>query len=78
MAAKGLITLEEFEEKLLGLEEIPQDGRARAASPAKPQGALGRAGAGQNALLKSYAGMAPEASDSLTPAERHTGTGCSD
>jgi hypothetical protein len=32
----------------------------------------------KDALLKFYAGMAPEASDSLTPEERHTGTGCSD
>jgi hypothetical protein len=47
VAAKGLITLEKLAEKLLSLEETPQDGRARAASPAKPQGALGGAGPGQ-------------------------------
>ncbi len=71
MAAKGLIIVEELEEKLLNLEEIPQDGQARATSPARPRERSEELEQDKDALLESYAGMAPEARASLTPEERH-------
>jgi hypothetical protein len=69
MAARSLITLEELEEKLGQLDET------RAPRPAPPpsadrQEAIEALERDKDALLESYAGMAPEALDTLTPEER--------
>jgi len=71
MAAEGLISLDELRIKLVGLEETrktAQRGLDLLASRQERCEALER---DKEAILESYAWMAPEALDALTPEERH-------
>jgi site-specific DNA recombinase len=71
MAAKGLITFEELEEKLLGLEETRETAKRELGSLQRHKERLEELELEKDAVLESYAGMAPEALGSLTPEERH-------
>jgi site-specific DNA recombinase len=70
MAAKGLITFEELEDKLLGLEETRKTAERELQTLRGYRERLEELERDKNALLESYAGMAPEALDILTPEER--------
>jgi site-specific DNA recombinase len=72
MAAKGLIIFEELEEKLLGLEETRKTVERELQALRSRNERLEELERGKDALLVSYAGMAPEALDTFTPEERHT------
>jgi site-specific DNA recombinase len=71
MAAKGLITFEELEEKLLGLEESRKTAERELQALRGHRERLEELEQDKDSLLDSYAGMAPEALNSLTPEERH-------
>ncbi len=71
MAAKGLITFEELEQKLLGLEETRKTAERELQSLRGHRERLEELERDKDALLESYAGMAPEALGNLTPEERH-------
>jgi chromosome segregation ATPase len=71
MAAKGLITFEELEEKLLSLEETRRTAERELQALRGHRERLEELERDKDALLESYAGMAPEALGNLTPEERH-------
>ena len=71
IAAKGLITFEELEEKLLSLEETRKSAERELQALRGYRERLDELKRDKDALLESYAGLAPEALDSLPSEERH-------
>lgn len=71
MAAKGLMTLHELEEKLGQLEETRTVAERELGVLKGRREHVEQLERDRDALLESYAGMAPTALDSLTPDERH-------
>jgi flagellar motility protein MotE (MotC chaperone) len=71
MAAKELITFEELEEKLQDLEEIRKTAERELEMLRRHRERVEQLERGKDAILETYAGMAPEALASLTPEERH-------
>ena len=71
MAAKGLITLEELGGKLGQLEETRARAERELAALKGRTERIEKLEQHKDTLLASYAGMAPEALDGLTPEERH-------
>jgi site-specific DNA recombinase len=70
MAARSLITFDELEEKLGQLDETRATAERELAALSNQQEAIEALERDKDALLDSYAGMAPEALDTLTPEER--------
>jgi site-specific DNA recombinase len=71
MAAEGLITLDELRTKLAGLEEARATAERELKALRSRQETLEALEQDKEAVLETYAQMAPEALDSLTPEERH-------
>src|SRR5918997_693866 len=71
MAAEGLISLDELRIKLVGLEETRKIAQRELELLASRQERLKALEQDKEAILESYARMAPEALDGLTPEERH-------
>jgi hypothetical protein len=71
LAAKGLMTFEELEEKLRGLEETRKTVECELGALRSRRERIEELERDKETLLESYAGMAPEALDSLLPEERH-------
>ena len=71
MAAKGLITFEELEEKLQSLEDTRETAEREMEVLRSYRERVEQLERGKDAVLETYAGMAPEALASLTPEERH-------
>jgi site-specific DNA recombinase len=71
LAAKGLMTFEELEEKLRGLEETRKTAERELEALRSRRERIEELERDKEALLESYAGMAPEALGSLLPEERH-------
>ena len=71
LAAKGLMTFEELEEKLRGLEETRKTAERELEVLRTCRERIEELEWYKETLLESYASMAPEALDSLLPEERH-------
>lgn len=71
MAVKGLITFEELEEKLQGLEETRKMAERELEALRSYRERVEQLERGKDTILEAYAGMAPGALASLTPEERH-------
>ncbi len=71
MAAKGLITFEELGDKLGQLQETRATAERELGALKGRQERIEQLQRDKDDLLESYAGMAPEALDSLNPEERH-------
>jgi DNA polymerase/3'-5' exonuclease PolX len=71
MAAEGYITLEELGAKLSELEEIRATAVGKLEAIRNYQERIEEMEQDRDALLESYAHMAPEALDELTSEERH-------
>ena len=71
LAAKGLMTFEELEEKLRGLEETSISAERELEALRSRKERIEELEWDKEALLESYAKMAPVALDSLLPEERH-------
>jgi Recombinase zinc beta ribbon domain len=71
MAAEGLITLDELRTKLAGLEEMHATAERELDALGSHREKLEALEQDKGAILETYAQMAPEALDSLTPEERH-------
>ena len=71
MAAKGLITFEELGDKLGQLQETRTTAERELGALKGRQERIDQLQRDKDDLLESYAGMAPEALDSLNPEERH-------
>jgi len=71
MAATGLITFEELEEKVQALEETRETAERELEVLRSYRERVEQLERGKVAVLEAYAGMAPEALASLTPEERH-------
>jgi site-specific DNA recombinase len=71
MAAEGLISLDELRIKLVGLEETRKIAQRELETLASRQERFEALERDKEAILESYARMAPEALDALTPEERH-------
>jgi flagellar motility protein MotE (MotC chaperone) len=71
MAAEGLITLDELRTKLAGLEDTRTTAERELKALRSRQEKLEALEQDKEAVLETYAQMAPEALDSLTPEERH-------
>jgi uncharacterized protein (DUF3084 family) len=71
MAAEGLITLNELRTKLTGLEETRKTAERELEALRSHREKLEALEQDKEAVLETYAQMAPEALDSLTPEERH-------
>jgi hypothetical protein len=71
LAAKGLMTYEELGEKLRGLDETRKMAERELEALRSRRERVEELERDKEALLESYAGMAPEALDSLLPEERH-------
>jgi hypothetical protein len=71
MAAKGLMTFEELEEKLRGLEATRKTAEREMEALRRRRGRIEELERDKEALLESYASMAPGALDRLLPEERH-------
>jgi hypothetical protein len=71
MAAEGLITPDELRTKLAGLEETRRTAERELGAFRDHREALEALGRDNEAVLETYARMAPEALNSLTPEERH-------
>jgi hypothetical protein len=71
MAAEGLISLNELRIKLVGLEETRKTAQRELDTLASRQERFEALERDKEAILESYARMAPEALDALTPEERH-------
>jgi site-specific DNA recombinase len=71
LAAKGLMTFEELEEKLRGLEETRKTAERELEALRSRRERIEELERDKDALLESYAGMVPEALGSLSPEERH-------
>jgi chromosome segregation ATPase len=71
MAAEGLISLDELRLKLVGLEETRKIAQRELELLASRQERFKALERDKEAILESYARMAPEALDALTPEERH-------
>ena len=71
MAAEGLISLDELRIKLVGLEELRNTAQRELDTLASRQERFEALERDKEAILESYARMAPEALDGLTPEERH-------
>jgi site-specific DNA recombinase len=70
MAAEGLITLDELRAKLTGLEEVRATAERELKALRSRREKLEALEQDKEAVLETYAQMAPEALDSLTPEER--------
>lgn len=71
LAAKGLMTDGELSRALAELEETHETARRNLQSLSQRREKIVELERDKDALLDSYAGMVPEALDSLTPEERH-------
>ncbi len=71
MAAEGLVTLDELRAKLAGLEEARTTAERELEALRSRREKLEAMEQDKEAVLETYARMAPEALDSLTPEERH-------
>jgi hypothetical protein len=71
LAAKGLMTFEELEEKLRELEETRKIAERELEALRTRRERIEELERDKEGLLESYAGMAPEALGSLLPEERH-------
>jgi DNA invertase Pin-like site-specific DNA recombinase len=71
LAAKGLMTDGELTRALAELEETHETTRRNLESLSRRREKIVELERDKDALLDSYAGMVPEALDSLTPEERH-------
>jgi hypothetical protein len=71
MAAEGLITLDELRTKLAGLEETRKTAERELAVLKGRREQLEALERDTEAVLETYARMAPEALESLSPEERH-------
>jgi hypothetical protein len=71
MAAEGLITLEELRTKLAGLEETRKTAERELEALRSHREKLEALEQDKESVLETYAQMAPEALDNLTPEERH-------
>ena len=71
MAAEGLMTLDELRTKLADLEETRKTAQRELEVLRSRREKLEALEQDKEALLESYAQMAPEALDSLTPEQRH-------
>jgi len=71
MAAEGLITLDELRTKLAGLEVIRTTAERELKALRSRREKLVALEQDKETVLETYAQMAPEALDSLTPKERH-------
>ncbi len=72
MAAEGLITFDELRAKLASLEEIRETAERELEALGARREHLERLERDVETLLETYARMAPEALETLTPEERHT------
>ena len=70
-AAKGLMTLEELEERLKEIDEIRETARAELATLEGSRQRLEELEHDQQTLMDLYAGAVPSALDKLIPEERH-------
>ncbi len=70
-AAKGLMTLDELENRLKEIEETRETARAELAILAESRQRLEELERDRDALMERYAGAVPEALETLTPDERH-------
>jgi site-specific DNA recombinase len=71
MAAEGLISLEELRTKLAGLEETRKTAERELEALRSHREKLEALEQDKESVLETYAQMAPEALDNLTPEERH-------
>jgi hypothetical protein len=71
MAAEGLISLDELRAKLAGLEEARTTAERELEALRSRRETLEALEQDKEVVLETYARMAPEALDSLTPEERH-------
>ncbi len=71
IAAKGLMTFEELEEKLRGLKETRKTAERELEALRSRREHIEELERDKETLLESYAAMAPEALGSLLPEERH-------
>ncbi len=70
-AAKGLMTLDELEERLKDIEETGETARAELAILEEGRRRLEELERDGEALMERYAGAVPEALENLTPEERY-------
>jgi hypothetical protein len=70
-AAKGLMTLDELEDRLREVDETHETARAELASLEGSRRRLEELEHDQEALMERYAGAVPEALENLVPEERH-------
>ena len=70
-AAKGLMTLDELEDRLREVDETRETARAELASLEGSRRRLEELEHDQEALMEHYAGVVPEALENLAPEERH-------
>jgi len=71
ISAEGLITLDELRTKLVGLEETRKTAERELEALRSHREKLEALEQDKESVLESYAQMAPEALDNLTPEERH-------
>jgi site-specific DNA recombinase len=71
IAAEGLITFDELRSKLTVLEEVSRTARQELEALSVRRKKIEEMERDKNTLLKSYAGMVPEALETLSPEERH-------
>jgi hypothetical protein len=70
-AAKGLMTLDELENRLKEIEETRETARAELAILEEGRQRLEELEHDRDVLMERYAGAVPEALENLTPEERH-------